>query len=409
MEKLYCLTPLEDTFDCNFNILVNGSPRQLGVLDILKEWVAFRVDCIRRELRYDLTKKQDKLHLLLGLGSILLDIDKAIRIIRNTEDEKMVVPNLMNAFSLSEKQAEYIADIKLRHLNREYIRNRVEEIAGLEKEIAELDEIIRDDIKIRARIASDLQAIKKRYPSARRTQIISSDEIGETDRSLLVDDYPVRLLMTKQGYFKKLSMQAARTEEQKTKDGDEIVLALDGSNADSIIFLTDRARLYTARLSDFETSRPSLLGEYLCAKLSMEKSELPIAMARLPANTEDTDAVVAFADGSAVKYSLDDIRAHTRRMKLLPAVKLAPMPVSIATVSQMAPDLIFTTSEERYATVSAALIERSDASHLNVIDVLQLKRGVSLLSALSDPPEGISDPELYRRRTLPALALSRKQ
>ena len=409
MEKLYCLTPLEDTFDCNFNILVNGSPRQLGVLDILKEWVAFRVDCIRRELRYDLTKKQDKLHLLLGLGSILLDIDKAIRIIRNTEDEKMVVPNLMNAFSLSEKQAEYIADIKLRHLNREYIRNRVEEIAGLEKEIAELDEIIRDDIKIRARIASDLQAIKKRYPSARRTQIVSSDEIGETDRSLLVDDYPVRLLMTKQGYFKKLSLQAARTEEQKTKDGDEIVLTLDGSNADSIIFLTDRARLYTARLSDFETSRPSLLGEYLCAKLSMEKSELPIAMARLPANTEDTDAVVAFADGSVVKYSLDDIRAHTRRMKLLPAVKLAPMPVSIATVSQKAPDLIFTTSDERYATVSAALIERSDASHLNVIDVLQLKRGVSLLSALSDPPEGISDPELYRRRTLPALALSRKQ
>ncbi len=409
MEKLYCLTPLEDTFDCNFNILVNGTPRQLGVLDILKEWVSFRIDCIRRELRYDLNKKQDKLHLLLGLGSILLDIDKAIRIIRNTEDEKLVVPNLMSSFSLSEKQAEYIADIKLRHLNREYIRNRVEEIAGLEKEIAELDEIIRDDLKIRARIASDLQAIKKRYPSARRTQIISADEIQETDRALLVDDYPVRVLMTRQGYFKKLSLQAGRSDEQKLKDGDEILSVTDASNADSVVFLTDRARLYTARLADFDTSRPSLLGDYLCAKLTMEKAEKPIAYAILGAKAEDTDAVVAFADGSAVKYSLDNVRAQVKRMKLLPAVKLPPLPVSIVTVGKDADDLFFTTSEQRYARISSSLIDRSDASHLNIADILQLKRGVTVLSALREVPAEISDPELYRRRTLPALPISKKK
>ena len=408
MEKLFCLTPLEDTFDCNFNILVNGSPRQLGVLDILKEWVAFRIDCIRRELRYDLTKKQDKLHLLLGLGSILLDIDKAIRIIRNTEDEKMVVPNLMSAFSLSEKQAEYIADIKLRHLNREYIRNRVEEIAGLEKEIKELDEVIKDELKIRAKIASDLQAIKKRYPSARRTQIVSSDDIKETDRSLLVDDYPVRVLMTKQGYFKKLLAQSGRSEEQKLKDGDEIVSITDASNADSVIFATDRAQLYTVRLADLDTVRPSLLGDYLCAKLSMEKNEKPTAYAILKAESTDTDVVVTFADGSAVKYALDDVRAQVKRMKLLPAIKLPPVPVSVATVSDEDGDLFFITSEDRYATISSTLIERSSAQRLSIAEILQLKRGVRVTSATRDVPDDVAEPELYRKRTLPALANSKK-
>ena len=204
MEKLYLLTPLEDSFDCNFNVLLNGRPETLGVRGILLAWIEFRIACIRREMTFDLEKKKDKLHLLMGLGSILLDLDRAIRIIRNTEDEKQVIPNLMEAFHLSEKQAEYIAEIKLRHLNREYIRQRIEEIAALEKEIADLSETIRDEIKIKGRIADQLRAIKKKYGASRRTEIIAQEEITAPDPSLLIDDYPVRLLLTKHGFFKKL-------------------------------------------------------------------------------------------------------------------------------------------------------------------------------------------------------------
>jgi DNA gyrase/topoisomerase IV subunit A len=214
--------------------------------------------------------------------------------------------------------------------------------------------------------------------------------------------------MTRQGYFKKLSAQTSRSEEQKLKDGDEIFSVADASNADSVVFVTDRAQLYTVRLADLDASRPSMLGDYLCAKLSMEKSEKPVAYTILKAETTDTDAVVAFADGSAVKYSLEDVRAQPKRMKLLPAIKLPPAPVSIAIVCDAEDDLIFTTSEERYATISASLIERSSAKRLCITEMLQLKRGVRLLSALREPPEGIVDPELYRRRTLPALAISKK-
>ncbi|MBP5349833.1 MAG: topoisomerase IV, partial [Clostridia bacterium] len=197
MEKLFLLTPLEDSFDCNFNVLLNGRPETLGVRAILLAWIDFRIACIRREMIFDLDKKKDKLHLLMGLGSILLDLDRAIRIIRNTEDEKQVIPNLMEAFHLSEKQAEYIAEIKLRHLNREYIRQRIEEIAALEKEIADLSETIRDEIKIKGRIAEQLRAIKKKYATPRRTEIIAQEEISAPDPSLLIDEYPVKLLLTK--------------------------------------------------------------------------------------------------------------------------------------------------------------------------------------------------------------------
>ena len=263
MEKLYLLTPLEDSFDCNFNVLLNGRPVTLGVRGILLAWIDFRIACIRREMTFDLEKKKDKLHLLMGLGSILLDLDRAIRIIRNTEDEKQVIPNLMEAFHLSEKQAEYIAEIKLRHLNREYIRQRIEEIASLEKEIADLDETIRDEIKIKGRIADQLRAVKKKYGAPRRTEIIAQEEITAPDPSLLIDDYPVRLLLTKHGFFKKLAATGNRGEEQKYKEGDGELQTVEASNTDSLLVFTNKLRMYSAKISSFDLLRPSVIGELL--------------------------------------------------------------------------------------------------------------------------------------------------
>ncbi len=407
MEKLYCLTPLEDHFDCNFNILVNGTPKQLGVLDILREWVAFRTECIKREMNYDLTKKKDKQHLLLGLGAILLDIDKVIRIIRNTEDEAMVIPNLMEAFPLSERQAEFIAEIKLRHLNREYIHKRSAELSELEEEIGELEEILRDDLKIRAKIASELMAIKKRYPTARRTQIVSADEIPEIDRSLLVDDYPVRAVLTKQGYFKKLSPQG-RSEEHKLKDGDEIIHTLDTSNADTLVFLTNKAQAYQAKLSDFDIVRPSLLGDFLKPKLGIEKGELPVAFGTIPAGSESaTSFMISFSDGTAVRYSMEYLRSQPKRMKLLPAIKLPPQPIAAFALTEES-DLFFTTTDGKSALIECALVPISDAEHLRITDVLQMRRGVKLSSVVREIPDSIPEPEEYRKRTLPAVAHSKK-
>lgn len=406
MEKLFYLTPLEDHFDCNFNVLVNGTPRQLGILEILQEWVEFRTGCIRRELTFDLTKKQEKLHLLLGLGSILLDIDKAIRIIRNTEDEKMVIPNLMEAFSLTEKQAEYIADIRLRHLNREYIRHRVEEIAGLESEIAELEEVIRDDLKIRAKIASQLLAIKKKYPSARRTQLKNASEIGDIDPSLLVDHYPVRLVLTEQGYFKKLAANVGRSEEQKLKEGDEVLRILDASNADSVIFFTNKAQAYMAKISSFDLLRPGALGEFLAARLGMEKNEIPVSFISIASDRSESGEylVVAFEDGSAVRYSLAFFLSMQKKVKLLPALKLPPKPIGAACVGEDG-DFYLRTTDQRSVILSASLIPESRSDRLELTELLNIKRGVYLEDILCEPPESLEKPERYRKRTLPATPL----
>ncbi len=407
MEKLYCLTPLEDTFDCNFNILVNGAPKQLGVLDILREWIAFRTDCIRRELKYDLDKKKDKLHLLLGLGSILLDIDKVIRIIRNTEDEKMVVPNLMQAFSLTEKQADYIAEIKLRHLNREYILRRTEEIVELEGTVAELEEIIRDDLKIRAKIASELFAIKKKYHSARRTQIIAEEEIPELDRSLLIDDYPIRIILTEEGYIKKVAGQSGKGEEQKLKEGDSVRQILDASNVDTLIILTNKAQAYLLKASDLELVKPSVLGGFLSARVGMEKGEIPVAVGIFTTDSGEDSVLIAFDDGSAVKYPHSFFEAGQKRYKLLPVIKLPPKPVGVLSVGEES-DLLLTTSEERYALITSDLIPRSDSEHLRTAELLSMRRGVKLVALSATVPPGLENPERYRKRTLPASAIAKK-
>ena len=279
MKKLFSVTELENNFDCNFNILINGTPMQLGIREILTEWIKFRVKCVTRELTFELGKKEHKLELLRGLAAILLDIDKAIRIIRNTEREEDVVPNLAAGFSLTKIQAEYIADIKLRNLNRQYIINRVEEISELEAQIADIKETLRDEIKLKGTIITKLQEIKKKYGKPRKTEIISKEEtVSDTKEDIFFENYNCRLVLTKGGYFKKLSVQAARAaEEHKLKEGDFIIYQEDTDNRGDMMFFTDKGQIYRARVCDFDLSKASQMGDYVPTKLGMDDDERVVA------------------------------------------------------------------------------------------------------------------------------------
>ena len=405
MEKLYLLTPLEDTFDCNFNILLNGRPETLGVRWILLAWIEFRIACIRREMTFDLEKKKDKLHLLMGLGSILLDLDRAIRIIRNTEDEKQVIPNLMEAFHLTEKQAEYIAEIKLRHLNREYIRQRIEEIAALEKEIAELDETIRDEIKIKGRIADQLRAIKKKYGAPRRTEIIAAEEITEPDPSLLIDDYPVRLLLTKHGFFKKLTSTGNRGEEQKYKEGDGELQSVEANNTDSLLVFTNKLRMYAAKISSFDLLKPSVIGELLRSTLKMEKGEKPTALC--PVNRETGSVVLAFSDGTALRCPSEDFPTDQRRIKLFAmqsglATPLAALPEKAGETSE----IWFRTEDDKLVCINTRLIERSPLLTAIPVQAVILKKGVRLRSVTATCPSDFTPSDKFKKSRIPALPVS---
>lgn len=405
MEKLFLLTPLEDSFDCNFNILLNGRPETLGVREILLAWIDFRIACIRREMTFDLDKKKDKLHLLMGLGSILLDLDRAIRIIRNTEDEKQVIPNLMEAFHLSEKQAEYIAEIKLRHLNREYIRQRIEEIASLEKEIADLSETIQDEIKIKGRIAEQLRAIKKKYGAPRRTDIIAQEEISAPDPSLLIDDYPVRLLLTKHGFFKKLALTGNRGEEQKYKEGDGELQTVDASNTDSLLVFTNKLRMYAAKISSFDLIRPSVIGELLRSTLKMEKGEKPTAIC--PVNRETGSVVLAFSDGTALRCPSEDFPTDQRRIKLFAmqsglAHPLAALPEKTGDNSE----IWFRTEDDKVVCINTRLIERTPLLTAIPVQAVILKKGIKLVSVTSSCPSDITPSEKLKKSRIPALPVS---
>lgn len=317
MTKLFKLTPLEDDFGCNFNILIDGSPRQLGLREILTEWIRFRVQCVRRELVYDLEKKKDKLHLLLGLGKILLDIDRAIAIIRSTEAESDVIPNLMRGFSLDQIQAEYIAEIRLRNLNREYIINRTKEIESLQNEIAELTETINSEKKIRTLIANQLKEIKETYGKPRKTQLMYNEDIREYKEDHFVENYNVKLLLTHDGYFKKITLLSLRgSDEQKLKDGDTVRSTENAENTDEILFFTDRAQVYKAKISDFDCVKASSLGDFIPAKLSFEEGERVVAMKSLSSYPSDHYFVFIFENGKGVRIPVNAYQTKSQRKKL---------------------------------------------------------------------------------------------
>lgn len=318
MQRLFKMTPLEDSFSCNFNVLIAGVPQVLGVRDLLLEWVAFRVECVRRRTHFDLRKKKEKLHLLRGLQAILLDIDKAIRIVRETEEEAEVVTNLMIGFGIDEIQAEYVAEIKLRHLNREYILKRTQETSELEKEIIHLQELMESRAKLQGVIVAELKEVEKKYGQPRHTQLVYASDLEEYIPEQEIEDYPVHLFFTREGYFKKITPQSLRMSgEQKLKEGDAVTQTEEGSNACDLLFFTDRCQVYKMRAADLSDGKASVLGEYIPAKAGMDDGENAIFM--VPTNKYQGYMLFLYENGKAAKVELSAYATKTNRRKLVGA------------------------------------------------------------------------------------------
>ena len=384
MTKLFKLTPLEDSFKCNFNVLIDSVPRTMGVTEILTEWIRFRLGCLRREIEFDLGKKKDKLHLLLALGKILLDIDKAIRIIRKTEKEEHVVPNLMSGFEIDEIQANYIAEIKLRHLNREYILNRISEIEGLQQEIADMEETLKDELKQKALIIKQLTEIKKKYGQPRCTQILPVNMVSEYHEEEHIESYSARFVLTREGYFKKITFQSLRgNDEQKCKDGDEILNLMDGENTDNLIFMTDRCQLYRAKADDFTPTKASALGDYLPVSLKMDADEKPILMNIQNKYPAKENFVFIFANGKGVRVSASNYEITGNRRKITSAFSKAS-PVVAAFYEKAPMDIMLTSSDNRAIVIKSTLIPLMSTRTSGGSTLMSLKKGQTLVAATTD-------------------------
>lgn len=315
MKKLFKMTPLQDNYSCNFNILISGSPKVMGVYEILDEWIAFRKECIKRRTYFELNKKKERLHLLKGLQKILLDIDKAIKIVRETEEEAEVVPNLMIGFGIDEVQAEYVAEIKLRHLNKEYILKRTEDIAGLEKDIAEMEDILKSDKKISNIIITELKEVSEKYKQPRRTMFYYENDEDEGEVEDDTPDYPVNLFMSSSGYFKKITQQSLRmASEQKLKDGDVMSFAAESTNKADLLFFTDKCQVYKTKVSAFKDTKASELGDFIPVKLEFEEYENVVSVV---ATTDYSGhLLMIFENGKAAKVPLSAYETKTNRKKL---------------------------------------------------------------------------------------------
>ncbi len=378
MAKLYKMTPLEDRFACNFNVLIDGEPRLLGVKGVLLEWIKFRLSCVRRELTYDLKKKEEKLHLLLGLGKILLDIDKAIRIVRNTPLEKDVVPNLMAGFDIDEVQAEYVAEIKLRYLNREYIINRISDIEALQKEIEDLKELIGSDLKIKSYIASQLRDIKKKFGQPRKTQILSQEEIVPFKEEDATENFNCKFVFTKDGYFKKITLLSLRgNDEQKVKEGDEVTVLFDGDNLCELLFFTDKGQVYKAKASDFDTVKAAQLGDFIPAKMGFDEGELPLTMAVVKEGMESVQMLFAFANGKAVRVPIASYETKANRKKLVGAYSTVSPCVGAMQIKSDEP-ILYLTSDGKGALIASDLVPLKENRSVGGVSIVSLKKGTTL-------------------------------
>lgn len=400
MLKLYKMTPLEDSFSCNFNVLIGGVPRVLGIKELLDEWIAFRVECVRRRTYFDLNKKKDKLHLLKGLQAILLDIDKAIKIVRETPEESRVVPNLMAGFGIDELQAEYVAEIKLRHLNREYILKRTEEIENLEKEIAELEGVLASKAKIKKIIEKELVEVGKRFGQPRKSILIYADEIQTAEEEEETPDYSVNIFYTKEGYFKKILPQSLRmSSEQKLKEGDSVAYSNECSNNDELLFFTDKAQVYKTKVNEFKETKASTLGDYVPAKLNMDEGENSI----YAVNTKDYKGymIFAFENGKIAKVPLSAYETKTNRKKLTGAYSDKSPIADIIYVKEDC-EIMLTSSQGRVLLFNTgAIAEKASRSTVGV-NILALKKGHRLISAKLYKEGDLAKPSRYRTKTLPA-------
>ncbi len=401
MAKLFKITPLEDSFSCNFNILIAGQPRVMGVREILTEWVAFRTECVRRRTYYDLAGKQKRMHLLQGLEAILMDIDKAIRIVRETEVEAEVVPNLLIGFGIDEIQAEYVAEIKLRHLNREYIIKRTAEIEDLQKAIADLEDVLKRPARIRKIIMTELAEVAKKYGTPRKSEILYDlPEIEAEDLTPAMADYPVTVFFTREGYFKKITPQSLRMSgEQKLKEGDEIVWQAETRNNGELLFFTNQCRVYKCKVGDFEDCKASLMGAYIGGTLGMETDEAPVFMHL----TTDYKGWMLFfyENGKVAKIPMASYETKTNRKKLLKAYSDKAALVKAMFLPEET-ELAITTTAGRMLLVGTAQISEKATKDSIGVGVITLKKNqhIEVIKPLADME--CSNPHRYRVRTLPA-------
>ena len=400
MKKLFRMTPLEDSFACNFNVLIAGVPRVLGVRDLLLEWIAFRSECVRRRTYFELARAKERLHLLEGLQKILLDIDKAIRIIRSTDEEAEVVPNLMIGFGIDKTQAEYVAEIKLRHLNREYILKRTADIAELREQIADMEDILQSRARVKRILVSELQAVAEKYAIPRRSEIVYAEADDDEDEAEEIPDYPVHLFFTKGGYFKKITPQSLRMSgEQKLKEGDSLLLSMEATNSTDLLFFTDRCQVYKAKAADFEDTKASALGDYVPTKLHMDPGEAAVYMAV----TTDYRGYMLFffENGRLAKVDLSAYATKTNRKKLIKAY-CEKFPVAAMLQIEADRELVVQSSSGRILLLNTGAVAPKTTKDTQGVVVMTLKKG-HRVALVRDYREGeFQKPARYRTRTLPA-------
>lgn len=401
MAKLFRFTTLEDSYACNFNVLIGGVPMVLGVKSLLEEWIAFRIECVKRRTYFDRNKKADKLHLLKGLEKILLDIDKAIKIIRETDEEIEVIPNLMIGFGIDKTQAEYVAEIKLRHLNREYILKRTKDIEELENEIAELDEILKSKSRIKTIIVKELKTIADKYGQPRKSIIIYEDITKYEEEIEEIPDYPVTFFFTKEGYFKKITPQSLRMSgAHKLKDGDEIIQEIEFTNNCDLLFFTDKCQVYKAKASDFSDTKASVLGDYVAAKLSMDEGENPVKMVA----TKDYKGILIFAfeNGKVAKVPLESYATKTNRKKLTGAYS-DKSPLSGMLFIAEDKEILLNSSSGRMLLVHTGSLSLKSTRSTQGVAIMKLKKGHRLFEIKEYTEGTFAKPQRYRTRSLPAL------
>ena len=407
MAKLFKLTPLMDPFACNFNILIGGNPRVMGVREILDEWLAWRTDCVKRRVYFDLCRKKEKLHLLKGLEKILLDIDKAIRIIRETEREADVIPNLMIGFGIDEVQAEYVAEIKLRNINREYILKRVEETSALEKEIAELENTLASRRRIRSIITDELRAVAKKYAQPRKTGLVFADEAPEAEEEEPVEDYPVTVFLSRGGYLKKITPQSLRMSgEQKYKEGDGPFRSFETTNRGELLVFTDRQQCYKLRFADFEDTKASALGTYLPTKLEMDEGETVVDAA--DPGDYSGDLLLFYENGKVGRVELSAYATKTRRRRLTGACSDKSPLVTVLPLRGEAEIAAFT-SEGRALVFHTGLLQRKTSRNTQGVALARMKPKYHLMDAKPLAETPIQDVSRYRVRSLPALGALLKE
>lgn len=407
MRRLFKLTPLEDNFSCNFNVLIGSTPKVLGVRGLLNEWTAFRLECVRRRIFYDLKKKQEKLHLLQGLAKILLDIDKAISIVRETEEEREVVPNLMIGFGIDEVQAEYVAEIKLRQLNREYILKRTEEISSLKDSIADMENTLKSRSRMLSIIIDELKFVAKKFGQPRKSEVIIDDYTEEIEVEEAVPDYPVNLFFTREGYFKKITPQSWRmSNDHKLKEGDEVVQSVEATNRSYLLFFSDKGQVYKAAASDFDDTKASVLGDFVAAKLGFDEGENAIYMAV----TADYKGYMffGFENGKVAKVELSSYQTKTRRKKLTSAYSVKEPLVGLI-ASEEDVTLMLSASNGKMMLLDTARIAAKTVRDTIGVQVLTVK-GKNVVASMKVFEEGmIANAHRFYPRTIPSTGYAPRE